>query len=153
MNDQHLEAVLAYLNENSGRYNLDALRNQLLQTGYDPATVDWAIQVHPGRNPEIPKPRTGRQILLVMAVNAVLAAIMIGVGALPGTSQDLLGALGFGLVVIGCAEFFSGLVMIFFEKTHSSGLGLLLGCMLSVALAFLIFTGWCIFAMATGGGH
>src|ERR1043165_1221613 len=97
MNDQQLAAILAYLNENSGRYSLEALRNQLLQTGYDPATVDWALQVHQGNNPRVPKPRTGRKILLVVAVNAVLTAIGIGIGSIPRISQEVITVLASGL--------------------------------------------------------
>jgi hypothetical protein len=153
MNDRQLEAVLAYLNENSGRYSLDALRNQLLQTGYDPATVDWAIQVHQGNNPALPKPRTGRKILLVVAVNAVLAAIVAVVANLPRITEEVLSVLGFGLFLIGCFEMVGGLALCFPEKTRSWGLGLMLGFLLSVGLAVLVLSGVCIYYLATEGGN
>jgi len=151
MNDQALEKVLAYLNEQSGRYSLEALRGQLLQSGYDPATVDQAIQIHQGRSPAPPRTRIGRKILLVMAVNAVLAAIAIGIGSLPKISQEVVTVLASGLFLIGCAEFLVGLLMCFFEKVRAWGLGLLLGFLLSGGLALLILTGWCLLALANEG--
>jgi hypothetical protein len=153
MNDRHIEAILAYLNENAGRYSLEALRAQLLQTGYDPATVDWAIQIHQGNNPAPPKSRTGRKILLVLAVNAVLAAILTGMASIPGVTEEMLSVLGFGFFLLGCAELFGGILLCFFESKRSWGLGLLLGFLLSIGLALLIFAGWCVYALAHQGGN
>lgn len=150
MSDPQLASALAYLNENSGRYSLEALRNQLLQSGYDPATVEQAVQAYQGSHPAAPKARTGRKILLVIAVNAVLAAVAIGIANLPRISEEVLSVLGAGLFLTGCAEFLGGLLMCFFEKVRSWGLGLLLGFLLSFGLALLILTGWCIFALANG---
>jgi hypothetical protein len=41
-----LQAVLAYLRENGGRYDLRALRDHLLAQGYDPATVEAAVAAY-----------------------------------------------------------------------------------------------------------
>ena len=153
MNDQNLEKVLAYLNEQSGRYSLGALRQQLLQTGYDPVIVDQAIQIHQGNDAALPKPRTGRKVLLVLAVNAALAALLIAVANVPGITEEVLSVLGVVFFLVACAEFLCGLLMCFFEKTRSWGLGLLLGFLLFVGLSLLLFAGFCLYAFANKGVH
>lgn len=42
--ERNIEQILAYLREQSGRYDLELLRGQLLATGYDPADVAAAIE-------------------------------------------------------------------------------------------------------------
>jgi hypothetical protein len=153
MNDQQLETALAYLNENSGRYSLEALRGQLLQTGYDPATINWAIQVHQGNNPETPKPRTGRKILLVVGINAVLTVLFVVIANLPRSTEEVLGVLGSGLFLAGCFEMVGGIALCFPDKTRSWGLGLMLGFLLSVGLALLVLSGVCVYFLATEGGN
>lgn len=153
MNDRQVETALAYLNENAGRYSLEALRGQLLRTGYDPATVDQAIRIHQEGDPAPPKSRTGRKILLVVAVNAALVAIGIAIANLPGITEEALTVLGIGLFLVACAEFLFGLLMCFFEQTRSWGLGLLLGFLLFVGLAFLLLAGFCLYVFANQGAH
>jgi len=153
MNDPQLQTALAYLNENSGRYSLEALRGQLLQTGYDPVTVDRAIRACQESHQAVPRPRTGRKILLVLAANTVLAAIVAAVANLPRITEEVLSVLGIGLFLVGCFEMVGGIALCFPDKTRSWGLGLMLGFLLSVGLALLVLSGVCIYFLATEGGN
>src|SRR3954453_17208472 len=83
MTDPSLDPIFNYLREHSGRYSLSALREQLLQTGYDPAEEDRAIAVFQ----EQPTPPASRQrvwpwALLVLAINAAMGGGAFGLAAL-----------------------------------------------------------------------
>lgn len=43
MSDPKLERLIAYLQENTGRYSLQSLRDALLRQGHDPALVEEAF--------------------------------------------------------------------------------------------------------------
>jgi IS5 family transposase len=45
------DPILAYLREHAGRYRVADLRERLLESGYDPAAVDRAVQVVQAENP------------------------------------------------------------------------------------------------------
>jgi hypothetical protein len=84
MNDWDVEAILAYLNENAGRYSLEALRGQLLQAGYAPAIVDWAFQVYQ-ENASGPPPSSssnarscGLALLIGFLICVVLVLLVFG---------------------------------------------------------------------------
>ncbi len=147
MTESDLAPILAYLRENHGRYSLAALRRQLLENGSDPVDVDWAIRIFQQENPAA-RPRVWPKALLVLAVNAVLAAITAGVGAARG--GDVLSALGLVLFLLGCAEFLAGFVLAFPEKTRLLGFGLLFGFFLSVGLGILALGGVCVYFLSQG---
>ena len=150
MNEPSLDPVLAYLREHSGRYSLGALREQLLQNGYDPATVDRAIAVFQDQQPPpVIRQPVWRRALQITAVNAVLIAVAIGVGA-SGFNETVLTALGFTLFLLGCAEFLGGFVLAFPEKTRPWGLALLFGFFLTVGLGVLILGGVCVYFLSQG---
>jgi hypothetical protein len=150
MTDPSLDPVLAYLREHSGRFSLGALREQLLQNGYDPATVDRAIAVFQDQQPPpVTRQPVWRRALQVAAVNAVLTAIVIGIGA-SGSNETVLTALGFTLFLVGCAEFLGGFVLAFPEKTRPWGLALLFGFFLTVGLGILVLGGVCVFFLSQG---
>jgi hypothetical protein len=95
MNEPSLDPVLAYLREHSGRYSLAALREQLLQNGYDPAAVDQAIAVY---RQEVPSARAWPKTLGVVAIDGVLLVLVIllifsGGGSVDDTLLTGLGAL------------------------------------------------------------
>jgi hypothetical protein len=152
MTDSSLEPIFSYLRENSGRYSLAALREQLLQTGYDPAAVDRAIAIHQQEHPpRLPVP-VWPKALQVVAVNAALAAIAIGIGA-SGFNETVMNAFGGFLFLLGCAEFLGGLGLIFPEKTRHWGLALLFGFFLTVGLGILVLGGVCIYFLSQGNFH
>jgi len=97
MNDWELEPLVKYLEKNVGPYDLEALRERLLKSGYDPATVDGAIAafrqqreglVQSGGDP-VPKPEAstgstiGRVVLgIVLGILALIALLILVVGGL-----------------------------------------------------------------------
>ncbi len=150
MNDPSLEPIFAYLREHSGRYSLAALREQLLQNGYDPSTVDRAIAAFQEQQPPpVPRQPVWRRALQITGVNAVLIAVAIGVGA-SGFNETVMTALGFTLFLLGCGEFLGGFVLAFPEKTRPWGLALLFGFFLTVGLGILVLGGVCIFFLSQG---
>jgi hypothetical protein len=76
MNDRELEKALAYLQENAGLYNLDYQRGQLLHAGYDPATVDRAIQIFQARGPEAPRHSNVRSCGIALLIGIVLCIVV-----------------------------------------------------------------------------
>jgi hypothetical protein len=86
MTDPSLDPILAYLRQYSAQYSLPALREQLVQNGYDPATVDAAIAVHQQGGPQpaaaggSSASKAGCRILLVIV--AVIAVILLAAGGL-----------------------------------------------------------------------
>jgi type VI protein secretion system component VasF len=74
--DPSLDPILAYLREHSGRYSPEALRQQLIQNGYDADRVNRAIQIHQGEN------RPGsRMPVWLMAVLILIGLVVLLVGA------------------------------------------------------------------------
>jgi len=144
------DPILDYLREHSGRYSLSALREQLLQSGYDPAAVDRAIAVFQDQQPPpVPRQPVWRKALQITAANAVLIAVAIGIGA-SGFNETVLSALGFTLFLLGCGELLGGFVLAFPEKTRPWGLGLLFGFFLTVGLGILVLGGVCIYFLSQG---
>jgi len=144
-----INSILDYLREHSGRYSLEVLRQQLLQSGYSPSDVDWAVQLFQEENPPPARQRVWPKALQVVAVNAVLTAITIGVGALEA-GETVMTALGATLFLLGCAEFLGGFALAFPEKTRPWGLALLLGFFLSVGLGVLGLGGVCVYFLSQG---
>lgn len=81
MTDPSLEPLVTYLREHSGGYSVEILREQLLQNGNDPATVDRAITIYQqGGLPQSGMPgqsKTSRYVLLTCLGLAVLLALII----------------------------------------------------------------------------
>ena len=153
MTDPGLDAILAYLREHSGRYSLAALRQQLLQGGYDPAAVDSAIQIFQGTNP----PKTGERVWprawRVVLINALLMGAATALAAASAVPDDVKAAAGFTIVVILCGEFVAGLGLALTEKRRTLGGALLLGFLLSTALGILILSGVCIYSLSHTSFH
>ena len=55
MTDPNLEPLVAYPREHSGRYSLEALREQLVRSGSDPASVEQAIAIYHQERPPQPE--------------------------------------------------------------------------------------------------
>jgi hypothetical protein len=74
--DPSLEPILAYLREHSGRFSPEALRRELLQNGYDAASVDRAIRIYQGQA----QPKR-RMPIWLMVLLIVIGVIVLLVGA------------------------------------------------------------------------
>ena len=73
--DPSLDPIFAYLREYSARYSFTALREQLLQNGYEPAEVDRAIAVF--QQQKKPPRSTVRTVLRVLG--GILLAGLIAI--------------------------------------------------------------------------
>lgn len=147
MTDPSLDPIFAYLREHSGRYSYSALREQLLQKGYEPAAVDQAIAIceqESGPEPVWPKS------IPVAAVNSMLIGF---------TVMNLLwrtfgpGFPGGVVALIVVAEIPVGLVLTLFPASRIWGRALINGFLLSVALGLLVLTGICLFSANQSGSH
>jgi len=76
VNDPSLDPILAYLREHSGRYSPEALRRELLQNGYDAASVDCAIRIYQGQ--ARPKHRMPTWLMVVLIIIGVIV-LLVGV--------------------------------------------------------------------------
>jgi hypothetical protein len=153
--DPSLEPILEYLRENWGRYSLDALRQQLLQSGYDPAAVDQAIAAFQEQNAPARRSRVWPKALLVLGVNAVLTVGIIGFPKLlkAGASwtNDLINAYTGLIVLIAAVELIGGIALSFPAKTRSWGLALVFGFLLVIPIVILGLGGLCIYLLS--GAH
>jgi hypothetical protein len=145
MTDPSLEPIFAYLRQYAGRYSLAALREQLLQTGYDPAIVDRAIaafQEPPA--PPAPHQSVWPWVLLIVAFNAVLATVLtILFGGSPSQQQYwIFGPASFALMIC-LGEFFIVILLKIPQETRRWGSVLLQGIGLSAGLAVIVLGGLC----------
>jgi hypothetical protein len=74
MSRRNLEALLAYLAENAGRFSMDALRGQMVKAGHRPDTVERAIRIFQGTEPP-PDPPAWPGAVIVAAVDLVLVGL------------------------------------------------------------------------------
>jgi len=146
--DPNLARILDYLREHSGRYSLSALREQLLQNGYDAAAVDWALAVFQGP-PTSPEPRQTAWpwVLTIAAFNAVLAIVLtIRIGGSPSQQQYWIFGPASLVFLICLGELFIAFLMLIPRDTRPwigvllRGIGLFAGVAV-VALGGLCFMG------------
>jgi hypothetical protein len=149
MTDPSLDPILAYLREHSGRYSLSALREQLLQTGYDPAEVDRAIAIYQQESPPTPPVPVWPKALQVMGVNIVVT--LLAILALVSASGDAASFIGLLLVVIFWGELLGGIVLAARRQSRVWGLALVFGFLLSIAFGILVLGGLCLFFLS--GNH
>jgi hypothetical protein len=143
MNDPSLDPLVTYLRQNSARFSLPALREELIRSGTDPATVDRAIAVYQSEQTvAAPRAHILLKTLLVVVVNAVLVGVM---GSVLGSNAANL-FLAF-LIFLVCVELLGGLVACFSANRRSWGLALLLGFTLSVAFGILALGGLCLYSL------
>lgn len=144
MTDPSLEPILAYLREHSGRYSVKALRQQLLQNGYDRATVDRAIAVFQEQpTPLAPRQRGWPWALLIVTFNTVLTTVLtIRLSGSPNKPYWI-----FGPVLLAFMICFWELVIVVLLKipraTRHWGGVLLQGIGLFGGLAVIVLGGLC----------
>src|SRR3954452_18527844 len=97
MTDPSLDPIFAYLREHSGRYSLSALREQLLQTGYDPAEVDRAVAIYQQEDPPKLSPPVWPKALLVAGANVLL--VIFGILALISDYRHMVSLTGYILLL------------------------------------------------------
>jgi hypothetical protein len=149
MTDPSLDPIFAYLRQNSARFSLPALREELIRSGTDPATVDRAIAVYQSEQTvAAPRAHILLKTLLVVVVNAVLVGVM---GSVPGSNAGNL--FLYFVVFLVCVELLGGLVASALASSRSWGLALLLGLPLSVGLGILALGGFCLLVLAKQGPH
>jgi hypothetical protein len=137
MTEPGRDPILAYLREHAGRYRVAALRQRLLQGGYDPAAVDRAVQAFQTENPPGLRQLVWEKTWRALRVNACLLGAGVAIAFAPGVDGE---EIALALVAILCAELLGGLVLIFPRKRRALGLALLAGALLSMALG--IFFLW-----------
>lgn len=137
------DPIFAYLREHAGRYRVTALRERLLESGYDPAAVDRAVQVVQAENPPRLRDLVREKTWRVLGINVCLMGAGTALAFAPGVSRDLVEKIAFTVTAILCGELLGGLVLVFPRKRRALGLALLAGSLLSVALG--IFFLWARF--------
>jgi hypothetical protein len=133
-----LEPILAYLKENYGRYSLGILHRQLLENGYDPGDVDWAIQIFQQENPAA-RSRVWPWALLIVAFNT---ALMVPLSRLSNEQYWIL-RLVIGAFLICCGELVIGLLLKIPWQTRHLSRVLLRGLALFVGLGIVALGGLC----------
>lgn len=74
MSRRNLEALLAYLAENAGRFSMDALRAQMVKAGHRPDAVERALRVYQGTEPP-PDPPAWPGAVTVALADLVLVGL------------------------------------------------------------------------------
>lgn len=138
MSRRDLEALLAYLAENAGRFSIDSLRAQMVKAGHAPAEADRAISVFQGRAP-VPGQPAWTIVLGVALVNLALAASGFGLFSRYGMGQASCSALVL-VPAVYLAELFGGLIFLGSGRDRW-GRGLLLGVLLFFALGLAVLLG------------
>jgi hypothetical protein len=133
MIDPSLDPLLAYLREHSGHYSLSALREQLVQTGYDPAMVDRAIAIY--QAPPVP---VGPKVLQVLGANAVLALLAILAMFLAGKEMAFIVGIFYSAIFWG--ELLVAIVLAM-ERRRGWGSAILFGFLLSIPIWILVLGG------------
>ena len=149
MYKRDLNALITYLNENSGLYPLEALRGQMVKAGHAPAEADRAIAVFQGRAPA-PRRPVWWIVLGVALLDVALAGLGFGLFSRYGMGEAACSALVL-VPAVYLAELFGGLVLLGSGKDRW-GRGLLLGVLLVFALGLAVLLGFLIrwLSRATG---
>ena len=148
MHDPNLDPIFAYLREHSGRYSLSALREQLLQTGYDPALVDRAIAIYQQENPPTSPVPVWPKALQVVGINIVLGLLVIPLMA--SARGNMVSLVGIAFSVIFWGELLGGIVLAVRPKSRVWGLALVFGFLLTIGLGILVVGGLCLFFLGQG---
>lgn len=140
MSHRDLDALLTYLQENSSRFPMERLRDQILKAGHAPATADLAIGVFQGRLPP-PEPTVWPLALIVTLIDFTLAGLC---ALLFSRAEKSLACSALALLpVIYFGEFLAGIALLSSRDRdqYRRGRALLLGVLLFVALGVLLLGG------------
>jgi uncharacterized membrane protein YhaH (DUF805 family) len=134
-----LDALLSYLQENSGRFPLERLRDQMLRAGHAPATADLAIGVFQGRLPP-PEPPVWPLALVVTIIDFALAGLC---AVLFSQVEKSLACSALALLpVIYFGQFLAGIALLSSRDRdqYRRGRALLLGVLAFVGLGVLLLS-------------
>jgi hypothetical protein len=145
MDESSLEPIVTYLRSHSDRYSLEALREQLVQTGYAPDEVERAIGIFV-QGEKSPPPRLWPKSLILGVIDAVLLIIVIRLASFSGPSGDGSQWL-MDLAFLYGLQILAGLVLSFPRASRLWGFGLVLGFCLFVGAGLLVLTGTCVLAV------
>src|SRR4051812_36888310 len=145
MDDASLEPILTYLRIHSGRYALEALREQLVQNGYAPDEVERAIRIFL-QDEKSPPPRLWPKSLILGVIDAVLLILVIRLATSSGSSSEGSQWVT-GLAFLYGLQILAGLVLSFPRASRLWGFGLVLGFCLFVGTGLLVLTGSCLLAV------
>ena len=140
MSRRDLAPLLTYLRENSGRFSIERLRDQILKAGHAPATADLAIGIFQGRLPP-PEAPVWPLALMVTAIDFALAAFC---AILFSRAERSLACSALALLpVIYFGEFVTGIALLSSRdrNQYRRGQALLLGVLLFVGLGVLLLGG------------
>ena len=133
-----LEALLAYLAENAGRFPLDALRAQMVKAGHSPAAAERALRVYQGTEPP-PDPPAWPGAVTVAVVDCAL----VGLFAWSFTHEHKqLGCSVLGLLPVLCLlEFVVGLALLASDRSRI-GKALFFGVLAFLGISLAVVAVW-----------
>jgi hypothetical protein len=153
--ERALQQMIDYLREHDGRYEVEALRQQLLAAGQDPELVAQAIARANISGPPPASPRAWPLGLGIAAINLfVLPFIFGGLAALAGDSDVVVGIVGLMPLLVLIGELVAGIVLLRGER-RQLGKALLWGVGFSFALPLILLVllaGICLIIIAGAGG-
>lgn len=144
MSDPKLERLIAYLRENTGRYSLQSLRDQLLKEGYEPDLINQAIAELDRRQHAVAgSPAVWPYVLLAVLINSGLAAFA-GMAALsvPMHHSSDTGPFHFTAALF-LVEAVCALLVLLNGKLRRLGCGILGAVLVGSAVGLLSFVGYC----------
>jgi len=143
MDNQQIDPIFAYLREHSGRYSYSALRDQLVENGYDPAEVDRALAIYQQENPPA---FAAREWVWPRAILVFFANLLL----VPATSTLIRGFTGLSLpILILCAEIVGGIALLSSPQGRVWGRALLFGLLITIAIPLLL-VGVCFLLFSAG---
>jgi hypothetical protein len=137
MHTRDLKALLVYLKENSPRYPLESLREQMVKAGHPPADADRAVAVFQGRAP-LPEPVWAPALLVALA-DFALAGLSVALFSRYGMGEAACSSLVL-VPAVYLIELFGGLIF-FASGKDRWGRALLLGFLLFVLMGLLVLLG------------
>ena len=135
MHKKDLQALLAYLRDNSGQFPLLSLRGQMLKAGHAPAEVDHVIAVFEGKL-QPPEPPIWPAVLFVTLFDVALAGLCAALFSRYGTGQASCSAVVL-VPAVYLTELGAGLICLASGKDRL-GRALLLGFVLFCGLGALV---------------
>jgi hypothetical protein len=153
MPEDQLDLLVAYLRQHGDRFAVDALRQQMLSEGHDPALVEEAIVVYQREKPAPPArpvwPRAvGIAFLNLAVVILVIGLVIVFEAKIPYIAvSSLFLLLAAALIlepVVGAVLILAG------GPRRRPGMALLLGWVLFAGATLLLLGGFCLFLMANG---
>ena len=134
-----LDAMLAYLRENSSQFSLESLRAQMEKAGHKPAAVERALRVFQGVEPP-PDPPSWPWAMVVAFVDLSLVGLFAWLFT-HGYKQGGCSIIGL-LPVLCLLEFVVGLTLLASRDRQRLGRALFFGVLLFFGVSLAIVSVW-----------